>query len=43
MSSTKKLKNAALKFRKNYPELYAKYSYNCFQLAQIIKSCNDDK
>lgn len=37
MSSTKKLQKAAQKFRRENPELYAKYAIQCRYLAKLIK------
>jgi hypothetical protein len=37
VSSTKKLQKAAQKFRRENPELYAKYAIQCHYLAKSIK------
>lgn len=37
MPSTKKLQKAAQKFRRENPELYAKYAIQCRYLAELIK------
>lgn len=37
MSSAKKLQKAAQKFRRENPELYAKYARQCEYLAKSIK------
>lgn len=37
MSGTKKLQKAAQKFRRENPELYAKYAIQCRYLAKLIK------
>ena len=37
MANQKKLQQAAQKFRRENPELYVKYAYQCKYLAELIK------